>query len=154
MFDIFGFWVSVSVLMWALLVPVVFAALLLLNLALSMAIPKDDARKIFNWIVESKYNHTSLLGGKVRVHDAFLLFGVFGIAIWIMLGLAQLVEPTPQHIYVWVAKISTFLAPVFGWVGIILGLFFSIVLLLKYGYKASIFATEVKGHMSDKRLHK
>lgn len=159
MFDLFGFWVSVTVLSWFILVPVVALCILIFSIALFMAIPSDAAGKISSWIFKDDGIMATFVGGRIRIHYGFIAPGFFSLFFWLFMGMQvfrnSLHDLESKYTIVeMISNASTFLAPIFGYLGIILGLFFSVVLLLKYGYRASIFAGKVNNHMTDKSKHK
>jgi hypothetical protein len=158
MFELIGFWTAVTVIVLALLFPAILLGIWILSILVEHAIPDGRAAsKASDWLVEQEYCDYTWFGGKITLNElpVWCVTFIFIIAD-VVLGVALSREYgslSVSNLIHLVSEVSVFLSPFFAWVGNIVLFYVAAFYAIRYGYKASVFTSEVKDHMQDKNKH-
>jgi ABC-type methionine transport system permease subunit len=153
MFEVFGFWVAVSIVCFFLLAFPMLVLVELAKLMLSQAVGKRKSRSARQWLSKYNYDHSHCKVLGVVVHDFIMLISWIGSLLFGIICITVLANKGVTVID-FITITATSLTPVAIWVGIIGIVYFGGVYAIRYGYKAYEFSVSVKEHVENKDMHK
>jgi len=106
-----------------------------------------------------------ILFNKIKVNDDMIggatIAGVILWVVYVVVGginylcqlASEVANPAWLSLLYSVSWLSTKAAPLAGYIGILVGVYFGLIALLKVLYKASVFVSSVNAHMNDGSKH-
>lgn len=158
MFELIGFWVAVTMITALLVFPVAVLGIWGLSAVVEKAIPDRKAsEKASEWLVTARYTNFSWFGGKIMLPDGVVIFFTLSMTVVdLVASITWILEAgslSAMDVVGVVSEISIFMTPVFAWVGSVALVYAVAFFAIRWGYKASVFATNVNDHMQDQSKH-